>query len=151
MQKGNKDKPTLGYVKLDNEMLDSAAWTALPDKAIWVYIELRKQFDYNQGGDDHLVLPYSEVAWRMSKRRFFEATQILVDYGFIRYKQKGGLFKRPNVYALSNTWKNKSREIVCTEGKEAIKLGYAKKPTHRDNTENLPQFQEKSADDRSNV
>jgi DNA-binding PadR family transcriptional regulator len=151
MQKGRKDKPAPPWVKLDNDMLNSAAWTALPDKAVWVYIWLRKQWDFKKGGNDHLELPYSEVSWRMSRGAFFKAIQTLVEYGFIKYKQKGGLFKRPNVYALSDAWKDKSRKIVCTEGKEAIRLGYAKKPTHRDNTENLPQFQEKSTDDKSNV
>ena len=55
------------YVKLDNRMTESAAWTALSDGAVWLYIELKKQFNFKKGGYDHLVLPYSKVAWRMSR------------------------------------------------------------------------------------
>lgn len=138
------------YVQLPYDLLDSAAWTALPDKAIWVYIELKKQFNYGQGGDSHLVLPVSSVRWRMSRGSFFKAIGLLVKYGFIIRREKGGLFRRPNVYSLSEDWRTRSREIVCREGKEAIRKGMAKKPTHRDNTKNLPQSRKSNSEDKSN-
>jgi len=138
------------YVKLPYDLLESAAWTALPDKAVWVYIELKKQFNYIQGGEAHLVLPYSSVRWRMSRGSFFAAIRLLIKYGFIIRLESGGLFRRPNVYSISNGWKTKSEEIVCREGKEAIRLGYAKKPSHRDNTKNLPQYRNSISEGRSN-
>lgn len=125
------------YVKLDNSMTESAAWTSLSDKAIWVYIELRKSFDYKKGGNSHLILPYSKVAWRMSFGTYSKKIQELIDYGFIKIVEHGGLPKRPTVYALSNGWEKKSIEIVDKEGREAIKLGLAKKPTFRNNINNL--------------
>jgi hypothetical protein len=143
MKKGSKSGYS-PYVHLPYEMLNSAAWTALPNKAIWVYIELKKQFNYGQGGEAHLVLPFSEVSWKMSRDTFFNAIRTLVEYGFIVYKEKGGLYRRPNVYALSEYWREKSRKIVDKEGREAIRLGLVKKPSHRNNTENLPQFQKYS-------
>jgi hypothetical protein len=125
------------YVKLDNRMTDSAAWTALCDGAAWLYIELKKQFDFKKGGFCHLVLPYSKVAWRMSRSSYCNRMQELVNYGFIRIIEPGGLPKRATVYALSNEWEKRSREIVDQEGREAIKLGLAKKPSSKDNISNL--------------
>ncbi len=125
------------YVMLENSMTNSAAWTSLSDKAIWVYIELRKSFNYKKGGNNHLVLPYSKVAWRMSSGTYSKKTQELIDYRFIKIVEYGGLPKRPTVYALSNEWSKKSIEIVDKEGREAIKLGYVKKPSFRNNINNL--------------
>jgi len=125
------------FVKLENSMTNSAAWTALSDKAIWVYIELKKSFDYRKGGNSHLVLPYSKVSWRMNCRTYSQKIQELTRYGFIDIKERGGLYKRPNVYALSERWRNRSIEIVDKEGREAIKLGLAKKPSFKNNIKNL--------------
>jgi len=125
------------FVKLDNSMTDSAAWTALSDKAIWVYIELKKSFDTRKGGNNHLVLPYSKVSWRMNLHTFSIKIKELIHYGFIDIRERGGLYRRPNVYALSERWKTKSLEIVDKEGREAIKLGFAKKPSFKNNIKNL--------------
>lgn len=125
------------FVKLDNSMTDTAAWTALSDKAIWVYIELKKSFDTRKGGNNHLVLPYSKVSWRMNFHTFSIKIEELIHYGFIDIRERGGLYRRPNIYALSERWKTKSLEIVDKEGREAIKLGFAKKPSFKNNIKNL--------------
>lgn len=138
------------YVMLPYDLLDSAAWTALTDKAIWVYIELKKQFNYGQGGDSHLVLPVSSVRWRMSRGSFFKAIGLLIKYGFIIRREKGKIPRQPNVYSLSDNWRAVSREIVCREGREAIRLGLAKKPSYRNNARNLPQYKNPNSEGRSN-
>lgn len=109
------------YVKLDNSMTDSAAWTSLSFGAVWVYIGLRKSFNYNRGGNNHLILPYSGIRWKMNSRTFMKKKQELIDKGFIKVVKHGGLMNNPTVYALSNGWERISREIVHTEGREARK------------------------------
>lgn len=125
------------FVKLDNRMTESAAWTAISDKAIWLYIELRKSFNFKNGGNDHLTLPYSKVSWRMNIATYTKRMRELVAYGFIRIKEPGGLPKRATVYALIDDWEEKSREIVDKEGREAISSGAAKKPSFKNNLKNL--------------
>ena len=102
-------------------MTDSAAWTSLSFGAVWVFIELKKSFDYNKGGNSHLILPYSKVKWKMNSRTFKLKKQELIDKGFIKVVEYGGLMNNPTVYALSNDWERISREIVHTEGREARK------------------------------
>jgi len=125
------------YVKLDDDMTESAAWTALSDKAIWCYIELRKQFNFKNGGNNHLILPYSKVNWRMSKGTYSKVIRELIHYGFIKVIEKGGLMKKMNIFALGNEWKRISREIVDKKGREAIRSGLSKKPSSKNNIKNL--------------
>lgn len=125
------------YVKLDEEMTETAAWTALSDGAIWNYIELRKSFNSKKGGNERLVLPYSKVAWRMSKGTYTKRMRELVEHGFVDVVDPGGLPRRPTVYRLSEKWKEFSRKIVDKKGREAIKLGLSRKPSSRDNIKNL--------------
>lgn len=141
MKKGKKDSYEK-YVKLDNSMTDSAAWTSLSFGATWVYIEMRKTFDYEKGGNDHLVLPYSSVRWKMNSATFSKYLKELIRYGFLRIVKHGGLMRQSTVHALSDEWRKKSREIVTTEGREAIKLGMAQKPSFRNNINNLRKYTE---------
>jgi hypothetical protein len=125
------------YLMLDHYMMNTAAWTALSYKAVWLYLELRKQFNFSAGGDNHLLLPYSKVRWKMSTGTYVNGMRELCTYGFIRVVEPGGLLRRPTVYALSDGWKTKSRGIVDKEGREAIKLGLAKKRQSWNRLDNL--------------
>jgi hypothetical protein len=125
------------YVMVEHYQMDSAAWTALSDRAVWLYLELRKQFKKAQGGDSHLILPYSEVRWRMSRTSFCNGMAELCHYGFIKLVEAGGLLRRPSIYAISQGWLDVSCQIVNEEGREAIRLGLAKKPSSRNNFKNL--------------
>lgn len=123
------------YVQLLNSMTRSAAWTSLSFTAVWVYIEMKKRFTY-EDGFSHLIMPYSAVKWKMSPHTYSKAIQELVHYEFIKYVVHGGLPRRPNVFALTDAWKAKSREIVDKEGKEAILL--RQKRLNTSSTKNNP-------------
>jgi len=125
------------YVMLPNEMTESAAWTSLADSAVWLYIEMRKSFKYKYGGNSGLRLPYQNVAWRMAKDTYTKHMRQIMRYGFLRIVEHGGLPNRPNIYALSESWRRISREVVDKSGREAIKLGLAKKPGTKDVRINL--------------
>lgn len=117
------------WVKLDYVMTESAAWTSLSLAAIWVYIELRKTFNFIAGGNDHLILPYAKITWRLSRHTIAKAFGELIEFGFIRKVSCGGLQKNPNVFALSERWRERSQEIVGRQGKAAIRLGLTPKGT----------------------
>jgi hypothetical protein len=136
VKKSTRDKRE-PYVKLDHYMMDTAAWTSLSDGAVWLYLELRKQFDFSKGGDSHLELPYSKVSWRMSKGTFVGRMRELREKGFIRLVQAGEFPRKPAAYAICQDFLEISRRIVKTQGREAIRLGEAKKPSSRNNLQNL--------------
>ena len=124
------------WVQLEDQMTNSAAWTCLSFKAVWIYIELMKRYG-RETGFYHLTLPRSQVRWKMGPHTLAAGLDELVKYGFIRIVQKGGLLRQPNVYARADAWERISRDIVTREGKEAIKLGLAKKPTSHNHLANL--------------
>jgi len=117
------------WVKLDYFMTESAAWTALSLPAIWVYIELRKTFNFATGGNEHLILPYAKITWRLSRHTIAKTFRELMECGFIRKVSCGGPQKNPNVFALSERWREISREIVSQRGKAAIQMRLAPKGT----------------------
>jgi hypothetical protein len=117
------------WVKLDYIMTESAAWTSLSLAAIWVYIELRKTFNLIEGGNEHLILPYAKITWRLSRHTIAKAFRELMEFGFIRKVSCGGPQKNPNVFALSERWRERSQEIVGQRGKAAIQLRLAPKGT----------------------
>lgn len=122
-------EPYEPYVKLDNIMMDSAAWTSLSPDAVYIYIRLRMRFDYQGGGNDRLILPYSALIWKFSRSKISEAFKELIDFGFIKKVEAGGLHRNPNVFALSEGWREKSNETVCRQGKGAIQTGLVRKST----------------------
>lgn len=122
-------EPLEPFVKLDNLMTETAAWTSLSLAAVWVYIELRKTFSSMNGGNEHLVLPYAKITWKLSRQTIAKAFRELVELGFIRKVSCGGPQKNPNVFALSERWREKSREIVCQRGREAVRQRLVPKGT----------------------
>jgi len=139
MEKYKRNKAGVVHVRLEYELLNSAAWTALDSLAHDLYIELKKKFDFNKGGYEHLVLPPSEVSWLMSRNTYWDRIKKLIKYGFIKAVKPGGLPK-PTVYALSERWRRVSVEIVDKEGREAIRAGYAKKKRHKDVSANATDY-----------
>ena len=140
MEKYKRNKPGVAHVRLEYELLNSAAWTALDSLAHDLYIELKKKFDFNKEGYEHLVLPPSEVSWLMSANTYWLRIKALIKYGFIKVVEHGGLYKKPTVYALSEGWRKKSVEIVDKEGREAIRAGNAKKKRHKDVSANAAEY-----------
>jgi hypothetical protein len=134
---GSKNEPIEPYVKLEHRMMDTAAWTSLSDGAVWLYIELRKQYDKKKGGDSHLELPFSKVRWRMSKGTYAKRIKELCEKGFFRQVEPGEFPHKPAAYAVCQDYIEVSKRIVKTQGREAIKLGEAKKPQSRNNLQNL--------------
>jgi hypothetical protein len=103
------------YVKLSNDMTNAAAWRVLSDPAVFILIELRKSFNSTKGGNDHLVLSYRQMLWRYSRATIKKAFDDLIEWGFIRIANPGGVEGgkgNPRVFALSDVWKRKSQELV---------------------------------------
>jgi len=136
--KGNETSKR--YVMLEDRMTTSAAWDALSDGAIWCYIELRKSYDKSKGGNDHLTLSYRKAAWRKAPATFKKNMSELADRGFISLVEHGGREHKPNVYRLSNRWEEVSRKLVDKCGRIAIRIGLAKKLTHRNSGKNLQDY-----------
>lgn len=99
------------YVGLSWAIIDSAAFKSLSPAAVWLYVMLQRQF-HKRTGALHLVLPFSHVGFRLTWKTFSKSLKELVSMGFITFIEKGGLLRHPNVYALSDKWRDVSGKLT---------------------------------------
>ncbi len=99
------------YVGLSWEIIDSPAWKTLGYEAVWFYVHLKRQFTAS-GGAWRLILPYGHVNFRMTPPAFRKACAELIRAGFIILVQQGGLGRKPNIYALSEKWRETSAALL---------------------------------------
>jgi len=98
---GDKDNRER-YVALYYDELESMAFKTLSPNAVWLLLQYRAQWN---GTFDRLVLPFGKVNWKLTFKAFDLARRELIDAGFLRVVETGGLYGKPTIYALSDTWK----------------------------------------------
>lgn len=116
MKKKKKRYPP--FIMLPNKMIDSEAWKGLSCYARAVYIEIRRK--YNGSNKDNLSYTYREGIKIMARNRFSKALKELVNNGLIDIIRSGGLYRKNNIFGLSDRWK--------FYGQENFKIGKLKVP-----------------------
>lgn len=112
------------HVRLDHSMMDSAAFKTLSPNAVWLFVQMLRQFNAPNGGYGHLILPFADVRFKMSHRTFKRAQAELVDGGFLWLVSEGGLknllaghggaavYAAGQGTALGERWKERSAALV---------------------------------------
>ena len=116
MKKKKKRYPP--FIMLPNKMIDSKAWQGLSCYAVRVYIEIKRR--YNGSNKDNLSYTYREAGKLMQRRTFTKALRELVNNGLIDVIRSGGLYRKSNIFGLSDRWK--------FYGQENFKIGKLKVP-----------------------
>lgn len=116
MKKKRKRSPP--FVRLFHELIDSKAWQELSCYARTVYIEIHRK--YNGRNNSNLFYTYREAGKLMHKSTFTKALRELVDHGLIDIIRSGGLYRKSNIFGLSDRWK--------FYGQENFKIGKLKVP-----------------------
>lgn len=99
-KKTKKSKP---FVRLFNELIESKAWRELSCYARTIYIEIR--YKYNGRNDKNLSYTYREGIKIMARNSFAKALKELVNNGLIDIIRSGGLYRKNNIFGLSDRWK----------------------------------------------
>jgi len=82
------------FVQIDSTVYQSAAWRALPDAALRLWLDLRTLHNgHNNGRLAPTFATLRPLGWT-SKDKLARALAALVEYGFLRYTRKTG----PNAY-----------------------------------------------------
>jgi hypothetical protein len=100
------------FVALYNAEVDSMAFKTLSPAAVWLLVQIRRAW---RGSNDKIVLPFSAVKWRLAYGTFDKARRELVEAGFIRIMDPGGLSPgglNPTVYALVDGWREASKRLL---------------------------------------
>jgi len=106
MKKKRKKSPP--FIRLFNKLIDSKAWQELSCHARTVYIEIHRK--YNGSNNDNLSYTYREASKIMYKRTFTKALRELVNNGLIDIIRSGGLYRKSNIFGLSERWKSYGQE-----------------------------------------
>ena len=104
---GSKKKKSSPFVMIYKAMIESHAWQQLGHPAVRAYIHLRAKV--NGKNNDNLSLTYKEMEPYMNRHTFAKALKQLEEHGFIKFARRGGLYKRCNIYALSDEWTGKGK------------------------------------------
>jgi len=101
MKKKRKNSPP--FIMLPNKMIDSKAWQELSCYARTVYIEIKRR--YNGKNDRNLSYTYREASKIMHINTFVKALRELINNGLIDIVRSGGLYRKNNIFGLSDRWK----------------------------------------------
>ena len=91
------------YVRIANDMQDSAAWEDLSCFAVRVYLLMKKK--YNKNNADDISLTYKEAGKYMNARTFTKSIDELIEHGFIKIVRQSWTSRECNIYAFSENWK----------------------------------------------
>lgn len=103
MSRRNPPQITDKFVYVTLPMLFSDAFKELKSSSALAYLLIKSQMKHKD--DTEIVCPYSFITPFMQKKTFARAIRQLEDFGFIRRRQRGGLYRRTNIFSLSNDWK----------------------------------------------
>ena len=91
------------FVYITREMLKSKEFKELTNASRFTYLLLQSQIiSRNQ---TEVVLTYTQAEEYMNRHTFSRSIKQLINSGFIKKKQKGGLYKRTNRYSFSEKWR----------------------------------------------
>ena len=102
-RKGNLKKINGAFVPIMKDMISSPAFLNLTNASRVAYLLLKAQcckFDQKE-----IKFPYSHAEKYMHMHTFAASLKQLEENGFIEKTQEGGLFRRTNIYSLTDKWK----------------------------------------------
>lgn len=109
--KSGDTENTPRWARLLHDEMDSMAFKTLNPAAVWLLMQLRRAWTY-KGRDQKIELPFARVSWKLTFPVFDKARRELIEAGFIRIVDPGGLLRRPTVYAMSEGWREISKDLA---------------------------------------
>jgi hypothetical protein len=107
--KGPKDSP---HVRVYFSEMESEAFKAMSLEGVFLLLLMKKE--HRGRADNRFSLPYADIQrmrpGRCHPRKIGRAIFELETFGFIERITQGGLFKSASVYALSEKWKEISKD-----------------------------------------
>ena len=91
------------FVYITKEMLRSDAFKRLTNASRIAYLLLKSQCC--KADQNEVKCPYSEAIKYMHKSTFSQSISQLIELGFIKKEQQGGLYRKINVYTFSDAWR----------------------------------------------
>jgi hypothetical protein len=91
------------FVPIEKALIDSKAWECLSNASRVAYIHLKREICSPNPGE--IQLSYQKMEKIMNRHTFARAIRQLEAVGFIIREQRGGLYRKRNVFRVSEEWK----------------------------------------------
>lgn len=105
------------FIMLQKEMVKSKAWEELSNSSMRAYIQLRLKD--NGKNRDNLSLTYEEAKKFASSRTLKKNFDELVEHGFLDVVRSGRMWRKCNIFALSDRWRKYGKEEFV-KGKRVV-------------------------------
>lgn len=99
------------YVRLTESMMQSRAWRELDIYARALYTEIKRKHNGKPEGERNISFTYAEGRQIMSKAKFTQARDSLIEKGFIDLVRHEPYGAAPTIYGLSARWHNYGTDI----------------------------------------
>lgn len=83
-------------------MMDSEAWEQLDCYSATLYVHMKKK--YNKSNEQDISFTYKEGMKLMSKPKFTQAIDQLIECGFIELVEQNWNTRKCNIYGFSDKW-----------------------------------------------
>jgi len=91
------------FMMMPWEIVDSYAWEELTNASRVAYLHGKRKIV--RSDQNEFTLTYSEMERIMDRHTYAKSISQLLDMGFWTMHQRGGLYRRINVFGLSNEWR----------------------------------------------
>jgi len=104
MKKKKKDpwKAKPPFTQIEHRLVNSEGFKGLKAHTKWLYVEFRLR--YHGNNPRHIILTEREAMKIMNLKTFREDYKKLIKRGFIDLVKRGGFYRQPHVFGLSNRW-----------------------------------------------
>ena len=126
MSRKKKKKIDGNFTFIEHNIINSEAWKGLKANTKWLYFEFKLRYH----GDNirHIIFTQKEAKNIMAIDTFVKSRNKLIESGFIEVIERGGLFKQPAIYGLSNRWKKYgTKEFIKVDIKKIFQEIYKTK------------------------
>lgn len=102
------------FVPILKEMIKSEAFKRLTNASRVAYMLIKSQCC--RADQDEVKFPYSDAEPYMDRHTWAKSIKQLAEEGFIEKEQQGGLYRRVNIYKLTDHWKGPQRMAYSIRG-----------------------------------
>ena len=98
-------KRTKLFIQIYHELYDSETWRSLHWYSKLAYMRIKR--NYNPKVGEWITVTYSQIRDEMTPKTFSKAIKELVAAGLVTKEQCGGLYRKKNLFQLSEQWRLK--------------------------------------------
>ena len=103
-------KRTKLFIQIYHELYDSETWKSLHWYSKLAYMRIKRNYNPKMG--EGITVTYSQIRDEMTPKTFSKAIKELIEAKLVTKEQHGGLFRKKNVFKLSEQWRLEASSLM---------------------------------------